>query len=155
MGMGLAMALKFRNIDAEPEDPVETWPTEGIIAALERGDLGDWSRVSAAVRRDPWGPVARRLEDALTATRPYGTGALMERALAGARSEAEATERAEVARRIRGLLKSSGLDRTSFAEAVGTSTSRLSTYLSGKVAPASTMLVRMERVAGMHDKTAE
>ena len=28
------MALKFRNIDAHPSDPVETWPTEGVIAAL-------------------------------------------------------------------------------------------------------------------------
>ena len=142
------MALKFRNIDADPEDPVETWPTEGIITALERGDLGDWSRVSAAVRRDPWGRVARRLEDALAATRPYGTGALMERALAEARSEAEAAERAEVARRVRSLFTRSGLSRADFAEAIGTSASRLSTYLSGKVAPASTMLVRMERVAG-------
>jgi hypothetical protein len=27
--------LKFRNITASPEDPVETWPFEGVLAAVE------------------------------------------------------------------------------------------------------------------------
>lgn len=40
------------------------------------------------------------------------------------------------------------LDVAALAERIGTSTSRLSTYLNGRVAPASTLLVRMERVAG-------
>lgn len=31
------MALRFRNIDADPDDPVETWPLKGIVTALERG----------------------------------------------------------------------------------------------------------------------
>lgn len=143
------MALKFRNIDADPADPVSSWPTEGLIAALERGDITDWARIAAAVRRDPWGSVARRLEEALSVTRPYGTGALMERALAAARSDAEAEERADVSRRVRQFFKRSGLTRDEFAAATGTSASRLSTYLTGKVAPASTMLIRMERVADM------
>ena len=29
--------LKFRNITASPEDPVEIWPFEGMVAAVERG----------------------------------------------------------------------------------------------------------------------
>lgn len=140
------MTLKFRNIDAHPADPVESWPTEGVITALERGDISDWARIASAVRSDPWGQVARRLEEALNVTRPYGTGALMERALADARLAAEAAERAEVARHVSELFEHSGMTRAEFADATGTSTSRLSTYLSGKVAPASTMLVRMERV---------
>ena len=32
----MATALKFRNIEASPDDPVETWPFEGILAAVER-----------------------------------------------------------------------------------------------------------------------
>jgi transcriptional regulator with XRE-family HTH domain len=70
----------------------------------------------------------------------------MERVLASARRDAEASERAEVAARVHAHLTASGLSRVAFAEAIGTSTSRLSTYLTGKVAPASTLLVRMERV---------
>lgn len=141
------MTLRFRHLDVAPDAPVEDWPTEGVLAALERGGLGDWRRLAAAVRDEPWGPVARRLEDALAASRPYGAAPLMERVLAHARRDAEAAERAEVARRVRAHVDASGLDRAAFAEAIGTSTSRLSTYLTGKVAPASTLLVRMERVA--------
>lgn len=140
-------ALRFRNVDADPTDPVATWPTEGVMAALERGGLSDWQRLAAAVHADPWGPVARRLEDALRATQPYGVAVLMERALQRARAAAEAGERAEVARRLRSLWLASGLERTGFAERIGTSPSRLSTYLSGKVTPSAALVVRMERVA--------
>jgi hypothetical protein len=31
--------LRFRNITASVDDPVETWPFEGIVAAVERGTL--------------------------------------------------------------------------------------------------------------------
>ena len=53
--------LAFRNIDASPTDPVESWPYEGLVTAIERGSLSDWRRIAAAVRRAPWGPVARGL----------------------------------------------------------------------------------------------
>jgi hypothetical protein len=46
-------ALRFRNIDASPDDPVETWPFEGILAAVERGILPDWCRLASAIRADP------------------------------------------------------------------------------------------------------
>lgn len=141
------MSLRFRNLDVTPDAPVSSWPTEGVIAAVERGYLRDWRRLAAAVRADPWGPVARRLEDALAVSQPYGTAALLQRALEHARAAAEANERAEVARRVRALVAASGLTRAAFAEAIGTSAPRLSTYLNGKVAPSSTLLVRMERLA--------
>ena len=145
------MSLRFRNVDVTPAAPVESWPTEGILAAIERGSLSDWRRIVAAVRRDPWGPVARRLEQALEVSEAYGTRPLLERALARARADATAAERTEVARRVRALLDASGLSRAAFAASIGTSAPRLSTYLSGKVAPSSTLLVRMERVAGVVD----
>ena len=40
-------ALKFRNIVASVDDPVETWPFEGILTAVERGTLPDWRRLAA------------------------------------------------------------------------------------------------------------
>lgn len=141
------MSVRFRHLDIDADAPVEIWPTEGVIAALERGSLDDWRRIARAVRSDPWGPVARRLEDALAATRPYGVAPLMERMLEEARRRAEADERSEVAQRVRALIDASGLSRRAFAEAIGTSASRLSTYATGRVAPSSTLLVRMERVA--------
>ncbi len=141
------MTLRFRHLDVRPGGPVEAWPTEGVLAALERGGLGDWRPLATAVRADPWGPVARRLEAALATNRPYGAAPLMERVLAHARRDSELAERAEVARRVQAFVDASGLGRAAFAEAIGTSTSRLSTYVTGKVAPSSTLLVRMERLS--------
>jgi DNA-binding transcriptional regulator YiaG len=70
-------ALKFRNITASVDDPVETWPFEGILAAVTR----------------------------------------------------------------------SGLSRQDFALRLGTSRPRLSTYMSGKVTPSASLMLRMRRVA--------
>lgn len=146
--------LKFRNIDADPSDPVESWPVEGMIAALERGYLDDWRRIANAVMERPWGLATRRLESALSATQPYGTGALMLAILAQARSEAEQRERDEVAARVRQLIDRSEMTRAEFAAAIGTSTSRLSTYTTGKVAPSSTLMLRMEAVLELGDHQA-
>lgn len=45
------------------------------------------------------------------------------------------------------LLARSGLRRTEFASRLGTSRSRLSTYLSGTVVPSAALMVRAQRVA--------
>ena len=74
----MTTALKFRNIDASPDDPVETWPFEGILAAVERGTLPDWRRLASAIRADPWGPVAHQVLEAVRLSRPYGTAELLE-----------------------------------------------------------------------------
>jgi transcriptional regulator with XRE-family HTH domain len=69
----------------------------------------------------------------------------MERVIARAREEAEAAERNAVAAEIDQLIRSSGLSRAEFASRIGTSTSRLSTYVTGKVTPSAALLVRMRR----------
>jgi hypothetical protein len=139
--------LRFRQLDIEPSSPVEAWPTEGLITALERGSLSDWRRIVRALEADPWGAVARRLESALAASDGYGAPALLRAALERARVREVERERAEVTTRVQRALQTSGMSRAAFAEAIGTSASRLSTSLSGRVSPASTPLVRMERVA--------
>lgn len=141
------MALAFRNLDIKPDAPVEQWPTEAVLTALERGSLADWRRLAAAMEREPWGAVARRVEQALAVARPYGVAELMERTIERSRRNAAAAERAEVAALVHEYLARSGLTRSEFAERIGTSASRLSTYLNGKVAPSSTLLLRMRRVA--------
>ena len=74
----MATALRFRNIDASPDDPVETWPFEGILAAVERGTLPDWRRLASAIRADPWGPVAHQVLEAVHLSHPYGTTELLQ-----------------------------------------------------------------------------
>ncbi len=79
--------LAFRNVDARVDDPVETWPTEALETAMERGGLPEWRRIAAAVRREPWGHVATTVESILTYTRPYGVDVLLERVITAAREQ--------------------------------------------------------------------
>ncbi|MDR2694018.1 MAG: hypothetical protein LBB74_07365, partial [Chitinispirillales bacterium] len=44
--------LKFRNIDATPEDPVEKWGVMGILSAFERGGVEDWRKIWRSVNAD-------------------------------------------------------------------------------------------------------
>lgn len=143
----MTTALKFRNTDASPDDPVETWPFEGILAAVERGTLPDWRRLTTAIKADPWGPVAQQVLEAVQLSRPYGTAELLETVVAHARKQAIDSERENVASEVRDLIARSSLSRQDFAERIGTSRPRLSTYVSGKVVPSATLMVRMRRVA--------
>jgi DNA-binding transcriptional regulator YiaG len=141
------MSVNFRNVDANPADPVETWPYEAMVAAIERGTVRDWAKITAAVRRDPWGTIARALEDYLSYAEPSGVTELIRRVVRQARVEAETADREKVAARVRQLVRESGLTAAKFASRAGTSASRLSTYASGKVVPSATMMLRLERAA--------
>ncbi|WP_035701687.1 helix-turn-helix domain-containing protein [Glycomyces tenuis] len=141
------MALRFRNLNVSPDDPVERWPVEAVQTALERGSVRDWQRLIQAIDRDPWGKTARQVEHVLTYSRPYGVANLMERVLQSARTGAERAEREVVAGRITQAIADSGLTRADFASRIGTSVSRLSTYATGKVVPSAALMVRIERVA--------
>jgi DNA-binding transcriptional regulator YiaG len=143
----MTTALKFRNITASPDDPVGTWPFEGILAAVERGTLPDWRRLATVIQADPWGPVARQVLEAIRLSRPYGTAELLEGVIGRARKLAADSEREDVASEVRNLVGRSGLSKQDFAERVGTSRSRLSTYMSGKVMPSAALMVRMRRLA--------
>lgn len=139
------MPLAFRNLTVTPSDPVSQWPTEAVQTALERGDLTHWQRLTAEIRRHPWGRTARQVEEVLSYTRPYGVAEALEAVLARAREREERSEREEVAAEIRRAVAGSGLTRTEFAARIGTSPSRLSTYLAGKVTPSASLLVRIRR----------
>jgi DNA-binding transcriptional regulator YiaG len=141
------VALAFRNLTITPDAPVSHWPTEAVQAALERGDLADWHRIVTELRADPWGKTARQVEEVLSHSRPYGVADAMETVLSRARERAEAEEGAAVAAEIQQAVQRSGLTRGEFASRIGTSASRLSTYLSGKVVPSATLMVRIRRVA--------
>jgi DNA-binding transcriptional regulator YiaG len=143
----LTVPLTFRNIDTTPDDPVETWPLEGVITALERGGLSHRRRLAAAIKADPWGPVTRAVIEALRVTQPYGVTPLMKSVISHARQAAADDEREQVAREVRSLISTSGLTAAQFAARLGTSASRLSTYCSGKVSPSAAFMVRMRRMA--------
>lgn len=142
------MTLKFRNLNVSPQDPVEHWGFEGLLAAVERGDINDWRRIAQALLKDPRGKVAAELEDVAEAAENPAIPSLLQRILRQARKDSEAEERRTVARELQQALEASGLDRAQFAARLGTSQSRLSTYLNGKVVPSATVLVRARSIAG-------
>ena len=71
----------------------------------------------------------------------------MEGLLERARRRTEADEREAVAAEVRRAVTRSGLSKAQFATRIGTSASRLSTYLSAKVTPSAALMVRMRRLA--------
>lgn len=137
----------FRNINVTPDDPVTAWGFEGLLTAIERGGMQLWDRIATEVRRNPYGKTARLLEDeVIDAVAQAGERELFRQILQRARHRWEEDARAEVARRLRSLQARSGLNQRDFAVQLGTSASRLSTYLSGKVIPGADLLVRAERL---------
>lgn len=137
------MTLKFRNLTIGPDDPVDVWGVEGMLAALDRGGLADWTRIRRTIERDPHGAASLDLEQALDLAEDSGAVTLMRMHLDRARwSEAE-----QVADRIRRFVRESGLSNAVFAERIGTSASRLSTYTRGSVTPSAVMFERMRKVS--------
>jgi hypothetical protein len=137
----------FRNVSGSPSDPVVTWPYEGLVEVLERGLLPDWLPLIREIRRLPWGETARRVEEYVSTTEDSRLRALFLAIVHEAREQCEAREREDVAKRVRDAIELSGLSQAAFAKAMGTSASRLSTYLCGSVIPSGALLVRMERLA--------
>ncbi len=141
------MPLQFRNVDASPDDDVRSWPFEALVAAVDRGLVGDWQPIFAELRREPWGAVARRVERYLSYRERDATSRLFELAVDRARTDAEKHDQRAVAARVRAAIEASGLSAAQLAERVGTSASRMSTYANGKVTPSAAMLLRVERHA--------
>lgn len=137
------MTAAIRNVDVDLAAPLDEWPYEALVVLVERGTITDWARLVDEVAADPWGPVARQLEEYLSYERPYGVAPLLDRAIVRARTAAADRERTAVAAEVDELVRRSGRSLTELAARLGTSRSRLSTYRSGTVTPAATFLVRL------------
>lgn len=142
------MTLQFRNVDASPTDPVDTWPYEALVTAIERGLVPDWQPIFAEVKASPWGPVSRKIERYLHYAPRSGVTTLFHLAIERARAQREELERAEVAAQVREAIAASGMTAAQFAERIGTSASRLSTYATGSVCPSAHMFQRILSVVG-------
>lgn len=138
------MTLQFRNVEASPADPVVTWPYEALVTAIERGLVPDWQPIFQELRSHPWGSVSRKIDKYLSYAPPGGIPTLFTLAVKSARNNRELVEKSEVAARVKQAIAASGLTAAEFAEQIGTSASRLSTYVTGSVTPSATMLLRIE-----------
>lgn len=141
------MTVAFRNVDASPGDPVDTWPVEAIVTVIERGLVADWRPLLREIRDRPRGHVARVVDAYLERADVDGATRLFRLVLDDARRGEDDADRTEAASRVRSCIEASGLTAARFADEIGTSASRLSTYATGRVTPSAALLVRMERVA--------
>jgi len=137
------MTLAFRHLDVTPQDPVEEWGTEGVLTAIDRGGLAQWRQIIAAIESDPFGEVARDVQEALDLAEDRGVVATMRRNLHRARLSHK--ERFAVS--FRSWADASGMTREELAAWLGTSRTRLSTYINGSVTPNAALAARLrERV---------
>lgn len=135
--------------------PVEVWPTSAIRSALQNGDIAVWQRIVVAIKRDPFGRTARQVEEVLEGAEPVGVSKAMREVIARSRAHLEANERAEAARHIRMLLTRSGLSEQEFASRIGVSPGDLTEYLSGRISPPASLMIRMRRLSDRFAKIRE
>ena len=91
------MTIALLNVEGSPDQPVASWPYEGLVNVLERGLVSDRRPVFAEIRRQPWGPVARKVEKCLGYCDEAALVSLVSLAIARAREAQEADERDAVA----------------------------------------------------------
>jgi DNA-binding transcriptional regulator YiaG len=144
------MSVLFRNLDFDPDTPLDAWPAEAIETVIDRGMLSDWRRLARAIRRNPWGPAARAAETVTSWGEHYGVDALISAVIRHAREEVGLRGRAEYAAQIRAWRTDAGMSLRRFAEEAGTSASRLSDYENAKVAPTTDVLAPLRHVAELH-----
>ena len=147
------MVVQFRNLTVTWSDPIDQWPYEAVVTTMERGLVSDWQPILKDLQARPFGRVARYVVDYAKNPEDEATAAFFLEALRRARLAQEDREQDEVIRRIRHAIEATGLSQAAFAETVGTSASRLSTYLSGHVTPSASMLVRMENTGRAVSRT--
>lgn len=68
--------IVHRHLDIPSGTPPDRLPLDALDDLLDRGDIGDWRELAAAVRRDPHGPLADRVLALCRAHAMYGTSQL-------------------------------------------------------------------------------
>ena len=120
--------------------------TERLIAHLGAGGT-PWREALWVVWKQPWGPTAQALPGRAAKAGLPALAQAFTALIEALRASAEGDERRAVAGEIRRLIDASGLTQRDFAALVGTSPSRLSTYVRGTVTPSAAMMLRIRRVA--------
>ncbi len=114
---------------------------------LLSGTARDWRAFYATIGMNPWRPYATEVQElAHEAGMPWLADAVAT-CTALYRERREEEERAMVAGQIRAAIGASGCTQREFAQHVGTSASRLSTYVTGRVTPSAAMMLRINRTA--------
>jgi len=141
-----AVALLLEGLDLDRFLPVIRTEAQ-LLGAVDGGSVLEWRHHLGMIAASPWSPYSRRLVDlAESAGRPHAA-AVVEQVTEICREQNKEREREQVAEEVRRLVFSSGVSHRQFAQWVGTSHSRLSTYVSGTVTPSASLMLRMARTS--------
>lgn len=141
-------ALRLMMVDDGDDTPATPLHSErALVKVFDKGDLELWRRLVTAALADPWAGRTDELLTLLDPERRPGEHAAMSALADLSRRMAEEDERRAVADHIRTTIAGTGLTQRQFATLVGTSPSRLSTYVTGSVTPSAAMLLRINRMA--------
>lgn len=143
-----AAAFWLLMADVDPSDPAPPLrDAEQMAEIVERRGADEWRRVLAIIAANPWGPEVTRLAELAREAGLPAPASALEWCAKVYRKRFEEAERLEVAKEIRRLVAISGCSQRQFAQYIGTSPSRLSTYVNGLVTPSAAMMLRISRSA--------
>ncbi len=141
-----AVALLLEGVDLDLSLPVIRTEAE-LLGVIDHGSVLEWRHHFAMIAASPWSPYPGHLGKlAQQAARPE-VAAVVDRFTDVCRDHHKEREREQVAGEVRRLVAVSGATQRRFAHWVGTSPSRLSTYISGTVTPSASLMLRMERTS--------
>lgn len=145
----IAQNLLFEDIDPDRASVQPITSVAQLHALLDRGSIVEWRQQLGAIAASPWGPYADQLlEIGRASDRPSALAATAS-SIEQCQEWCRDRERDQVAREIRHLVAVSGSSQREFASRIGTSPSRLSTYVRGTVTPSAAMLLRIQRASRM------
>lgn len=133
--------------------PIRT--TEQLRELIEHGNARRWRTAVLPLIESPWGPYGVHVVQLAKAGGLERITEILQACRSVYQERQERRERDAIAREIRRLVAISGLTQREFAAQVGTSPSRLSTYVNGRVVPSASMLLRIRRVASAHARHAK
>lgn len=145
----IAQNLVFEDIDPERASGEPITSVAQLHDLVDRGSIVEWREKLGAIAASPWGPYADQLLEVGRASDRPSTLAAIAGAIEQCQEWCRDRERDQVAREIRHLVAVSGSSQREFAARIGTSPSRLSTYVRGTVTPSAAMLLRIQRASRM------
>lgn len=118
-----------------------------LMDLIHHGNARRWRAALLPLIESPWGPYGEHVVRLAKDAGHDAIAELLQDCRKVFRTRQEQRERDAIAREIRRLVAISGLTQRQFAAQIGTSPSRLSTYVNGRVIPSAAMLLRIRRVA--------
>ncbi|KAA1419244.1 helix-turn-helix domain-containing protein [Nocardioides humilatus] len=141
-----AVKLLATGVDPDRYLPVIRTPAE-LLGLVDGGSVLEWRHHLAVIAASPWSPYARHLGDLAGQIARPQAAEVIDRFTELCREQNKEAEREQVANEVRRLVAESGATQRQFAQWVGTSASRLSTYVSGSVTPSASLMLRMTRTS--------